>query len=173
MKTRTHLLAVLALAVALAACSADEEIALPCPAIAPLPDTTEMTRFNGAGRDLTDVDFSAEISNVNFVCDYEETSIEMSMQVVFEANRGPANESGQAQFGYFVAISKSDTPEQVLTRQEFPVTLEFEGNRRRLLYLDELEQRFPLAPGEDGNSYVIYLGLMLTRAELDYNRANR
>ncbi len=173
MKTRTHLLAVLAFAVALAACSSDEEIALPCPAIAPLPDTTEMTRFNGAGRDLTDVDFSAQISNVNFVCDYEETSIEMNMQVVFEASRGPANESGEAQFTYFVAISKSETPDKVLTRQEFPVTVEFEGNRRRLLFLDELEQRFPIAEGEDGNSYVIYLGLLLSRAELDYNRANR
>ena len=173
MKTRTHLLAALALAVALTACSSDDEIVLPCPAIAPLPDTANMTRFNGDGRDLTDVDFSAKISNVNFVCDYEETAIEMNMQVVFEASRGPANESGEVQVAYFVAISKSDRPEQVLTRQEFPVTLEFEGNRRRLLYLDELEQRFPLASGEDGNSYVVYLGLMLSRAELAYNRANQ
>lgn len=168
-----HLFASLACIVFLAACSGDDDIPPPCPAIAPLPDATNVTRFVGEGRDLTDIDFSAQISNVNFACDYDETAVDMDMQVVFEATRGPANESGQAQFGYFIAIGRSNAPEQVLAREEFPVAVEFEGNRRSLLFLDELVQRFPLAAGEDGSSYVVFIGLLISRDELNYNRANR
>ncbi len=173
MKTRLQLCVLTTILILLAACSGDDEIGPPCPTIAPVPTATTVTRFTGEGRDLTDVEFSAEISNVNFACEYDQSRVTMNMQVVFEATRGPANESGRAQFSYFVAIGKRARPRDLLAREEFTIAVAFQGNRRRQQFFDELEQRFPLAPGEDGGSYVVFIGLIVTRDELEYNRANR
>ena len=172
---KTHMrLCVLAIAlILLAACSGDDEIGPPCPTIAPVPTATTVTRFTGEGRDLTDVDFSAQISNVNFTCEYDDNTVVMDLQIVFEATRGPANESGRSQFSYFIAIGKRSRPRDLLAREEFAIGVAYQGNRRRQQFFDESIQRFPLAPGEDGGSYVVFVGLVVTRDELEYNRANR
>jgi hypothetical protein len=39
--------------------------------------------------------------------------------------------------------------------------------------VDEVVPRIPLKAGENGNNYVIYIGLTITPEELEYNRQNR
>ena len=173
MKTHIQLCVLTTVLILLAACSGEDDIGPPCPTIAPVPTATTVTRFTGEGRDLTDVDFSAQISNVNFACEYDDNTVVMDLQIVFEASRGPANESGRSVFSYFIAIGKRARPRDLLAREEFTVAVEFQGNRRRQQFFDESIQRFPLAPGEDGGSYVVFVGLLVSRDELEFNRANR
>jgi hypothetical protein len=168
---------VLAAAILLSACettvfdsSADEPTTAPppCPRVSVVADADRLTRFQGAGRDVTDVQFEAEVRPPRSGCVYRDTGeIVISMIVPLVVARGPANQDGVARFNYFVAIARG---EQVLVRQRFDVEVIFEGNQTRVGYVDELEQTIPLQGSELGSSYVVYVGIELTPAEMEFNR---
>ncbi len=158
------------LAVVLAACSQDGP-PLPCPAVVPVADAAQLVRFDGQGRDLTDVLFEARIENFALTCEYDDGVIESQLLVQILAVRGPANRDRVARLGYFVAIATRD--QEIGAREEFALAVPFEGNRTRVLAADELTPKIPLQPGEDGTNYLIYIGLSVTPEELQYNRENR
>lgn len=140
----------------------------PCPLVTVVDDAKRLTRFQGAGRDVTDVLFEAEVQPPRSSCVYREGGeIVISMLVPIIVGVGPANQDGFARFNYFVAIARG---EQILARQRFDVVVEFEGNDTRVGYADELEQKIQLQGDELGNSYVVYVGIELTPAEMEFNR---
>ncbi len=145
--------------------------ALVCPRILPVVEAQEMTRFDGAGRDLTDVAFRARLADVNAACEADEEEVELTLQVIVAASRGPANASGNATFDYFVAVATQT--EEVLNRQAYQVTIPFEGNRTNVGLIEEVDVTIPLAEGQVGREYLIYVGLALNEAELEWNRRNR
>jgi hypothetical protein len=144
---------------------------LRCPRILPVVDAQEMTRFSGQGRDLTDVAFRARLADVNAECEVDEEEIELALQVIVAASRGPANESGTASFDYFVAVATAD--ERILARDAYSVAIPFEGNRTNVGLLEDVDVTIPLAEGETGREYRVYVGLSLTADELRWNRENR
>ncbi|MGO1120229.1 hypothetical protein ACTL6U_16105 [Rhodovibrionaceae bacterium A322] len=151
---------------------------LPCPGITLVADASKMTRFNGNGEDLTDVVFSAEILDVRYTCEYEddETVVIADMQVFLSATSGPANADKRADFDYFLGIGRKAGPgeePQIVTRQQFDTSIVFQTNDRRVAVSDEIVPRIPLQNGELGSDYRYYVGLVLTKEELDYNRRNR
>jgi hypothetical protein len=160
----------LVLAVALAACSEDGPPP-PCPAIVPVADAAQLVRFNGQGRDLTDVNFEAKIENYQLTCEYSDNVIEAQMLLQILAVRGPADRDRVANLKYFVAIATRD--QQIGAREEFELSVPFEGNRTRVIASEELSPRIPLKAGENGDNYLIYIGLSVTPEELQYNRENR
>ena len=161
---------VLALAFILAACS-EAGPPPPCPAIVPVADAAQMVRFNGQGRDLTDVIFEAKIENYQLTCEYSDNVIESRMLLQILAARGPADRDRVANLKYFVAIATRD--QQIGAREEFELAVPFEGNRTRVIASEELTPRIPLKAGENGDNYLIYIGLSVTPEELQYNRENR
>ncbi len=170
-------LALLAL-LTLSACSSvdglfggDEGPDLTCPGIVPVVDAQEMTRFVPGGRDLTEVDFRARLADVRAECATDEEEIELALQVILSASRGPANAEGAATFDYFVAVASRD--EEILARDAYSVTIPFEGNRTTVGLLDEVDVAIPLAEGQTGREYRIFVGLALTAEELAWNRENR
>jgi hypothetical protein len=140
---------------------------LPCPLVSGVSDASRLVRFAGAGRDVTDVQFEAQLTNLRSGCVYREGEIAITVEVPFIVSRGPANPDGTARFNYFAAIARG---EQILARETFDVKVEFDGNTTRVGYLDELGQRIPLQGNELGNSYVIYIGIELTPQEMEFNR---
>jgi hypothetical protein len=158
------------LAVVLAACSAPPPPP-PCPTIVPVADAAQLVRFNGNGRDLTDVLFEAKIENYSLTCDYDDGVVESKMILRVLAVRGPADTDRMAKFSYFVAIATRD--QKIGAREEFDLAVPFEGNRTRVLATEELTPKIPLQAGEDGSNYLIYVGLSITPEELQYNRENR
>lgn len=165
-----------------AGCSLFEDDAppLPCPVILQPGDTAQLTRFDGAGRDLTDVVFKASLLPVRSLCAYEDedTRLESEILVGFEVERGPALQrlqegDGTVSFRYFVAVTTNEAEPRILSREDFDVQATFKGNRGRVAIADELAPTIPLGPGEDGTDYRIYVGIELNHAELDYNRQNR
>ncbi len=160
------------LAVTLAACGGgDRGPRLPCPRLFTLGDAGRQIKFVGQGRDLTDVEFEAAIDNPVMACRYKDGAVESLVTLNIAAARGPADDDRRVRVTYVVIISARDR--QGLWREEFDVDFEFEGNQTRMVVLEEVEPRIPLAEGETGADYEIYLGLRLTPEELRYNRENR
>ena len=154
----------------LSACASDE-VPRPCPDVVLLADASRQVKFNGQGRDLTDVLFEAELEAARLVCTYDDNELDVDLQVRVIASRGPANADRVANLNYFVAVARSDRT--VLARRSFDIAIPFPGNRTRVSGLEEIGQVITLAQGEDGSNYLIYLGLDLTPEELQFNRANR
>ena len=169
---RRGLLGLVLLASVLAGCSAfDREPPPPCPLAFPVPDARVLTRFTGQGRDLTDVLFEARLEDVALICEYDDDVIEADMRLRILVVDGPADRGRVAKFAYFVAISTRD--HKIVAREEFDLEVPFEGNRTRVLAVEEVSPRIPLRPGQTGVDYIVYAGLALTPAELRYNRENR
>ena len=131
-------------------------------------DVAQLTRFRQGGQDLTDVLFEIRILSTAVACEYDDDAIDATARVFFSATRGPADEQRRAYFRYFVAIT--DLDRNILVREEFDLQAEFPGNRTLAEFFDDIEPRIPLAEGKAGPDYVIYVGLIVTREELDYNR---
>ncbi|MFQ5467427.1 MAG: hypothetical protein ACE5DS_04755 [Kiloniellaceae bacterium] len=143
----------------------------PCPTVVSVKGADSLVRFNGLGRDLTDVVFEAKLEGADIVCDYDDNVVEAEMRVGILAVHGPADKERMARFTYFVAVATRER--KVLAREAFDMEIPFPGNRTRIMATDQITQRIPLKPGESGADYVVYVGLALTPEELRYNLDNR
>ncbi len=152
----------------LAACSSDDGPPPPCPIVVLVKDADRLTRFEGSGRDLTDVVFETTIRNADVACAYDDNDVEAALRVLFATTRGPADTARRADFRYFVAVA--DREQNILAREEFDLAAIFPGNRTEILQIDEIDPTIPLREGESGADYVVYIGLVLSRDEVDYNR---
>ncbi len=171
-KARRGILGPCLLALSLTGCGLmEQEVPPPCPQVFPVAEARDLTRFTGQGRDLTDVLFEARLQDVALICDYDDGAVEADLRVRIIAVDGPANPDRMARLAYFVAIATRDR--RILVREEFDLVVPFEGNRTRVLAVEEVSPRIPLQPGQTGADYIIYVGLALTPAELQYHRENR
>lgn len=160
--------ATLGLGLLAAACGGNAPPPVPCPQAYILADAERLIRFDGTGRDLTDVFFEAEIEAVRTVCDYDEGVIDSLLEIVFKAGRGPALGDGDGELVYFVAIVRGDR--SVARREAFSLPLPFQDEGPRFRLVEELEPRIPLRSGETGAGYRIVVGFELTPEELAYQR---
>ncbi len=129
----------------------------------------------GPGRDLTDVTYQVEIRDLAYECDYDFDDIgnrvTVGFNILFVAKRGPAAEQDQIEIPYFVAVADPD--KNVLTKKQFFVTLEFEGNAVRAQKVEELVQIIPYPRDDDGSDYKSFIGVQLTSGQLeDIRRAS-
>jgi hypothetical protein len=165
---------VFALAMTLTGCSilGSSKPPAPCPKVFLIDDTSRLTAFRpGPGRDITDVDFQAEISGYTGSCTYDRDKMSVSLNAAFDVSRGPANATRKVAFQYFVAVPKV-YPDPA-GKRVFDVGFAFEANQSRARFGDEIEIDVPLKNPSEGPAYEIYLGFQLTAAELAYNRAHR
>ncbi len=165
-----RLAAVVCLASLLAACAQNGAPPPNCPKVVTLQDASRLVKFTGAGRDLTDVIFEAELRGVGLSCRYDDGALALLLNVELAAARGPADRERLARLGYFVAIATRDR--RIIAREEFDVALPFEGNRTRVRLIEEITPRIPATPGLNGADYLIYVGFRLSPDELRYNREN-
>ncbi|MBI3453529.1 MAG: hypothetical protein HY057_12030 [Rhodospirillales bacterium] len=137
-----------------------------------MADAANVTKFrDGPGRDLTDVLVEGEFVDLLVQCKYGKNVVNIDLQVAVAGVRGPANRSRAAEFEYFVAIA--DPARNIVAKELFKARFQFADNDPRVVQLEELEPRIPLADVFKAPDYEIFIGFQLTEAELAWNRARR
>lgn len=163
----------------LAACESitaigEEEAVFFCPEIIKIGDATRQVKFQGQSQDFSDVLFEAELRTAEVAfctLDTDDKILSAAVKLRFFAVRGPADQERQARLRYFVAIATQSR--RIIAREEFTLDIPFEGNRTRVAAAEEVEPSIPLRAGQDGDEFIIFVGLALAPNELKYNRNNR
>lgn len=167
-------LAAAGMAMLLTSCSVlDKREPPPCPPIYILSDAAQLTKYReGKGRDLTDVEFEAEITGYSGACKYDDKGAEVELQAKFAVKRGPADADRKADFSYFVAVPLYyPAPE---AKGEFPVSIAFPEGSNYVRYTDEtVVMRIPVKDKDVIQKYEIYLGFQASSEELDRNRQGK
>jgi hypothetical protein len=141
-----------------------------CPVVEIPKELASMTKFrDGGGRDLTDVVYQAGILDVQIACDYGSKGVDIQLNVVVGAERGPANRAPNATVPYFIAIG--DPSRTILAKEVFSSTVTYQPNLPRAYNTEETEETIPLPKGRSAEKYGIIVGLQLSPEELEYNRA--
>lgn len=169
-------IAVLGVIVAGGCSSTTEEEPPACPRVSVLGEAATMTQFaDGRGRDLTDVAYEAEVSDVRSQCESvggDDGRLVVALAPVIQVSRGPADEGGVARFEYFVSIT--DSARNILNVVRFPVSVGFPGNQSRVTVTDDdppVTVDIPDSEGAENRAgYQVFVGLQLTPEQLEYNR---
>ena len=167
-------------ALGVAACSSTEDARpRPCPEIRIPADAAKLTRFKpGPGRAIIDILHQEQIIGFGHVCAYDtdetgtgEVTVQVAPTILSE--RGPADTAKQADFEYFVALV--DSQKRVVAKQRFALTIPFPNNLTRVQWQREQAHvlHVPLATGQSGADYTIFIGLQMTREEMEYTREKR
>ena len=130
------------------------------------------------GRDLTDVLSEGRIVNYKGSCTYStdsdtgEGTMDVEVRLDLRAARGPADTTRGAALQYFISVT--DIDRKILSKEVFDIQADFPGNRTQAKIVDQpIYLTLPIAAGQTGADYLIFVGFQLTRDQLDYNRANK
>ncbi len=158
------------LAVLVASCGADP-LAAACPQVRVDSTTANLTKFReGAGRDLSDVEYQAEIVGFKGECVVDKDSAEVIMDIDFAIANGPAGKAGPVSIYYFVAIPqffpKTEGKKVIEIKRDLP------GRATAPARVKESSVRvtIPLKKDQAAAGFDVYIGLQLTTDQLEYNR---
>jgi hypothetical protein len=159
---------------ALSACGGQDQagphFAPPCPQPVLIRPAEDLTRYNGAGRDLTDMVLDGRITGLQGSCRLADKpgQLDVSVQVAMELARGPAAPSRALDVPYFVAVTEG---EQILGKQTLTQHVEFPPNVDRVRVTSRtVTLRLPIGPQKSGAAYAVNVGFQLTPEELQQNR---
>lgn len=147
----------------------------PCPAVIVQRDLAYLTQFGDKGQDLSDIAYEAHIDNFSSFCVYSEDEnpnyIRTAVKLQLAATRGPKFTGDKASFKYFVAVTGPGG--ERLKKDVFDVDVDFSKGQVSNISVDEIDpiKVFPKA-NENGDFYRIYIGLDLTKEQLEYNKRN-
>tara|TARA_B100000676_G_scaffold288164_1_gene319473 strand:- start:7996 stop:8601 length:606 start_codon:yes stop_codon:yes gene_type:complete len=151
--------------------SSNKQVIPPCPKIFLLKDANTLTVFNSKkGTDIIDIFSDVSIINFKAQCGFNKkrTEVSLSLRILFDVSRGPANKNQSVGFDYFVAIPKFHPSPS--GKKVFPINVMFKGNKNRMKLIDRVEIKVPISTKYDANEYSIYIGIQLTSNQLKYNR---
>ena len=172
--TRTRMLGVGLLALTglgLAGCNTGDKFAPACPALSLLGDAADLTRYAGAGRDVTDMTLNARITAVPASCKLDGgSSVRTTLAVLADVTRGPALQGRKVDVPYFIAITENG---KILDKMEFVAKVEFPSNVTRVPVTgQEISFTVAVTPEKSAAAYKIYVGFSLTPEEVATNRKN-
>ena len=149
----------------------DRRTPIRCARVNILGEANKITVFApGGGRDLTDVEYTAEFREIESDCDLDKSDriVEASTEFQVVATRGPAARNRQIELPIFVALARADG---VIDKRQYPLKVIFPAGEDRIAVFDAIEgTRIYLEQGETGSEYEILVGFQLTRNQLEYNR---
>jgi hypothetical protein len=156
----------------LSACSggsSGQQFAPVCPTSGILRDGADVTRFRGAGTDLTDMVIDGRITGLGGKCQLDDSKhLRTQLNVRLDLTRGPAARGATQDVAYFVSVSQGD---RILDKQIYRLNASFPGNADRArITTDEVDLVLPINDTMQGNSYSILVGFQLTPEELAFNR---
>ena len=146
-----------------------------CPTIKFLKDADEITVYkSGAGKDLRDIIFEAELTGFKGECEYVgnngiHTKVVLTLQLGLDITRGPAEKTRSVKLSYFVAIP--DFFPKPEGKVFFNRVVIFPQERNSITLLDEaIEIVIPLNKNRRGPQIKVLVGFELTKSQLEFNR---
>jgi hypothetical protein len=144
-----------------------------CPTVRIEKATASATYFKeGKSKGLIDKVFSVKIMGYKGTCSYDKdhpSTVNMSINVEFEAELGAAAMSREQSAKYFVAIPEFYPA--AFAKQVFPVRFAFPERYDRIDYRDEeVNISIPIPEGKTATDYTVYIGMQLDKDMLKYNR---
>lgn len=157
----------------LAGCSSSsaDQAAYVCPGVTIVRDLSLISRFDGpaeAGSPL----FSGEIVGTDGECSFDETAVQVTLQVSMVYDRPQGMGATAEPVEFFVAVARPDGT--VVGKEAFATAVDFRDNETRSGFREEVELTVPLPEGPaSGAGYTVFVGYQLTAEELEYNRQRR
>ena len=143
-----------------------------CPDAAALGDASMLTQFKpGAPPDLSSVLYSVQIVDVDTSCDISKDSntCDSSLDVTFRATRAPTGVEADYTVPYFVAVAGPDNA--IISKNAYSAEFSFAPGQGTVTFTDSPDSTVIKMPkGKNGYDYQLYVGLQLTKEQLDYNR---
>lgn len=168
MKLRVSLL--LALAVALPACSSTKEPPKPCPQIAIV---RLLDRLEDYGQDAADdarlVGVGAMPRYDNGKCEYEDDGVEVTFNLSLVAEKGPGLGSKRLGFPYFVSLVDPDN--KVIGKEMMMAEFTFEDDKKPAFISQPVRVFIPLEAGKDAAGYRVLSGFQLTETQIKARQA--
>lgn len=149
-----------------------DEFAPACPQAALLPQAGDVVRYraNSSGQDLTDLAFRGRVMKVDGKCESgpNANTVDATVTVTMQLNRGPALPTRNAQVTYFVAVARGD---QILDKHVYVNRVTFPPNLDQIwLESDPVFMRLPVTPSVSGAAYTVWVGFQLTPQDMAANR---
>ncbi|UPY37825.1 hypothetical protein [Sediminicoccus sp. KRV36] len=166
---------VILVALALAGCGQQrlDDLLVPCPTLVLPADLADLTRHQpGAQPDLSTLILDARVTGIEGSCrrGRRDLSIDSTISVRFQMDRGPAAETRAVQLPWFIALLDAQT-NQVLTRQSFVMNGQFAVNTTRANVTSQaVEISFPVSADRRIQDYRVMVGFLLTEDEVALNR---
>ncbi len=164
----------LAACLCLAACDGNpEETAAQCPKPYLLPDASTLSRYRGAGRDLSDLVLTARLTDVKGACaGLLGVKLEGAhAHVVMVVSRGPAATSSEADIPYGLGVVRNG---QILDEARYVQHVVFPPNVSTVqVNGQELQMKLPTAKKVSGPDYHLYFWLQLSSEQLAENRQRK
>ena len=169
--TLTRQIPVLALALALGACTKARDLP-PCPNIFALGDARQLDRVADGG---TQIDYSVHLDGWTSTCRYiprdQDWDVDVALNVNFRVKPGAANTSKTASFSYMAAIPHFFP--NPAAKEVVPVSVQLDSDGKAKQVSDgPLHLVIPVHSDDAIDTYTIYLGLQLQPDELARNRKN-
>ena len=161
---------VLALSLALVGCAnTGENFAPPCPTLTLLTDAGDLTRFAGAGRDVTDLALAARITAIGAKCARDgKSAVKATVNIVADVARGPSFTGRAVDIPYFIAITEAG---RIVDKRSFTAHIDFPANVSRVPFFGpEIDLYVAVSPEKNASVYKIFVGFSLTADEVAYNR---
>lgn len=145
-----------------------KETKLVCPATFTAPDADKLAVFKPGGSTLNDVSYGVQVASVQSRCERADKGLTVDTKVAFHVvSNDKSLRTGQ--FQYFVSVI--DGYQNILTKKTYTMPFEFDARMRDLNRTDELFESLPLRDVSTGGNYAVIVGLQLTEAQLEFNRA--
>ena len=146
-----------------------------CPKIKFLKNADTITVYKtGAGKDLRDIKFEAEMTSFKGECEYigdkgVYNKVIVTLQIGIDVTRGPAENTGRANLKYFVAIPDFfPNPEGKVS---FNRVVIFPHQKNSVALMDEaIEIVVPLNKNRQGPQTEVLIGFELSKNQLEFNR---
>lgn len=149
-----------------------DDLLVSCPTLALPADLADLTRYReGAAPDLSTVVLDARITAVDANCrrGRRDQSVDATIALRFQLDRGPAAPNRQVQIPWFIALLDKDN--NIINRQTFLLPAQFGANTTRAAVSSQpVEISFPVGQERRAQDYRIMVGFQLNQEELALNR---
>jgi hypothetical protein len=156
----------------LSACAPErDQFPPPCPAVAFLTPTADLTIFRPGsdGRDLTALMLSGRMQAIQGRCQAGATkdTVEATVTVGATLSRGPALQGNQANVPVYVAVTEGN---RILDKHVYTLTATFPSNVDRVdVSTPDVFMVLPVSSTKSAAAYSILAGFQLTPAQLANN----